>query len=181
MAYTSPTSQSAGTPIPTTRLNGYKDGIDYWAGHTTVSSGRRTLLVASQTAVQSIPNTAWTALTLNAEAADYDAGHTTTSKFTVSQAGVLWLMGAYGFASSSVGQRSVGIRVNGTGTSQPTHLRVDIPAPVTSGVVQCSGLIPVNVADYVEVVAFQDSGAALLTGVATADVSCQLHLMLVSL
>lgn len=124
------------------------------------------------TAAQSIPASAYTALTFNTE--DYDnepSGlhdpSTNPSRITIRTAGTYVLLGQVGWAGNTTGRRGARIDQNGAvipgcqniwapGTTQG----IAYPAPVI--------LVPCSVGDYLELKVFQESGGALST-VATSE------------
>lgn len=113
--------------------------------------------------VQSIPNNAWTALSLTSESFDTDAIHSTSSnqsRFTLPRAGLWVVSGVVSFDFNASGYRGAKFRINGT-----TDIAVDLEEPVAeSGIdtpvdVECSLIFALN--DYVELLGYQNSGGAL--------------------
>ncbi|MFC8676667.1 hypothetical protein ACFUEN_28780 [Streptomyces griseorubiginosus] len=109
-----------------------------------------------------------TAIALDTEDYDSDNGHSTVtnnSRYTVQVAGTYLIAATLGFATNATGNRKVGINVNG--------------ANARGGVVQsnafasnsfCASVVTeqaLAVGDYVELVGWQTSGAALNTAAGT--------------
>jgi hypothetical protein len=112
---------------------------------------------ATSAAGQSIPNNANTALTFGVE--DFDVGglHTgSSSRLTASSAG-LWLIGATAeFTASAVGRRGLYLQANGT-----TIFAATLGAAVAFPAVTVVSLYRLAAGQYVEALAYQDSGGAL--------------------
>ena len=125
---------------------------------------------AYSNAVQSVPDTAVTALTLNAE--DYDVGSmhsnaTNISRLTVpaGQGGLYLIIGSTTFAANAVGYRDLLIRKNGSTFLREKLIETDngvyyITLEVTTVAVLAAG-------DYVELTVQQNSGGNLNVGSAT--------------
>jgi hypothetical protein len=115
---------------------------------------------ATSAAGQSIPNNANTALTFGSE--DFDVGglHSTasnTSRLTAPSAG-LWLIGATAeFTASAVGRRGLYLQANG-GTIFAATLGAAVAFPAVTVV----SLYRLAAGQYVEALAYQDSGGAVL-------------------
>ncbi|MEE1838082.1 hypothetical protein [Streptomyces sp. SP17KL33] len=126
----------------------------------------------AQTA-QSIPDGAWTALTIDTEAFDSDGGHSTTtntSRYTVQVPGVYLITGTASFAGNATGNRAVRLGVNGNGVIGSFVKTLAATVAHSSGVatvaqVQCVA------GDYIEVFGYQSSGGALMTSVTALDVA----------
>lgn len=124
-----------------------------------------------QTAAQSIPNATYTAVAFNAEDVDSAGGHdnvTNNSRYTAVYPGWYQVSGASGFVANAAGRRITGWAVNGT-----TLTGSQLSSPNTGGVVDINVaartmLAYLNVTDYVELLAYQDSGGALNTNSALA-------------
>lgn len=121
-----------------------------------------------QSAAQSIANNTYTALLFDVEESDNDSGHSTvanTSRYNAVTAGRFQLSGGYSAAASAGGGRRItrwavnGTAVNGSNAGQTSDANVvyNQPARVITQFL--------NVGDYVELWAFQDSGGALNTSV----------------
>ena len=123
-------------------------------------------------AVQSIPNGTLTAVTFNSERFDQasngaDTMHdtvTATSRLTCRYAGVYLVTGHLQFASSAAGTiRMLRVRLNGA-----TDIGAAWNGPIASTAVgmTVTTIYSLAVNDYVELMAYQDSGGALNTAVA---------------
>lgn len=102
-----------------------------------------------------------TALTFNTERFDRWGMHSTssnTSRITATVAGMYHVGGCARFAANSTGSRSLLIRLNGTSIIA-FHREQSLASGVT--VVAISTLIDLDVGDYVELEATQDSGGNL--------------------
>lgn len=141
------------------RLDIYHDG-------TNVLESRTAPLRASvyNSANVSIPNNAYTAVALNAERIDTSTFHdntTNNTRLTIPAVGDYIFIGSASFDANGTGMRGLGIRLNGT---TYVGIPVQVGAIATFGV----NLVVVShvrtytaITDYVELMAFQDSGAAL--------------------
>jgi hypothetical protein len=109
----------------------------------------------------SINNNAETALTFDSERYDPSGMHSTasnTSRLTCTHAGKHLITTHVRFAANATGIRYIFIRLNGT-----TTLATDLTAPI-SGVVtvlSVATIYDLAATDYVEVVAYQNSGGNL--------------------
>jgi hypothetical protein len=135
------------------------------------------VFVGYQATVQSIPNSSWTALSLDATTTDPYGGHsnsTNNSRYTCQAgvAGYYTCCGVYASASNSSGFRAVTLQVNGThvvGSSvySPNNgsVEVGVATPVKD--------VYLNAGDYIEVAGWQSSGGALNT-ILDVDLRCGL-------
>ena len=127
---------------------------------------------------QSIGTAAYTALTFATE--DYDnesptSMHSLTSnqtRITAQTAGTYLLSGKASFGASATGRRGLRWLLNGStplggseviGPSSPTG---------TTSVAARTMYVSLGVGDYVELQAYQDSGASLLTAVSGTETQC---------
>jgi len=114
---------------------------------------------------QSIPSgTAVIPLTLDTEVVDSDGGHSTTtntSRYVCQTAGLYWVSGSVNFATNSSNTRTLQILYNSGGVVGSAQQVA--PAPNRGGSVFTSTLLQLNVGDYVEIAAWQDSGTSLAT------------------
>lgn len=125
-----------------------------------------------QTVGQSISNGTFTALTFDTEGWDTYNGHSTvtnTSRYVVPVAGYYQLSGKVAWNGNTTGRRVSQWAVNGTGV---TASQVAVTANSVSDVEHPTSTIDVLLAlnDYVEILAWQDSGGALSTLVSNAQV-----------
>lgn len=132
------------------------------------------LAVLRQTVAQSTANSAWTAISFDTEDFDRDGGHSTStnaSRYVAQTTGWYLVVGSCGWASNTTGIRAFGIVQNGD-LNNSMYGRVQIaPATGTFGTsVSSMAFLYLNAGtDYVEIYMFQNSGAALNTGVAGVD------------
>ena len=129
----------------------------------------RTMAELRQTVAQSIPSGTFTGITFDVEDLDTDGGHSTssnTSRFTAPNAGWYFCSGGVGFSASATGQRGAAWAVNGT-TLNGTSVFVNASAAFTTIIAARSKLLYLNVSDYVELQALQNTGGALNTNVTT--------------
>jgi hypothetical protein len=130
----------------------------------------------NQTAAQSIPNITATAVQW-VKITDRDGGFTSATTYTAESPGYYQLAASVAYAANSAGVRQAWFTVT-TGAANPAGPGVttsfalaSVPAP--SGVpaaVAPKSLVAarVYIGDYFQVMAFQSSGAALLTSVSPA-------------
>lgn len=125
-----------------------------------------------QTAAQTIGTGAATALTFNAE--DYDTGNghstvTNTSRYTFPYTGVVLLMGGVSWAFNATGLRGLNWQISGSAIDGSGVL--DQATAATAGNRQAARSIirSVTAAQYVELMAFQNSGGNLDTAVNTVE------------
>lgn len=118
-----------------------------------------------QSAAQSIPNAAYTALNFDLETVDTSNMHSTssnTSRLTATIAGWYLLTGVVGFAGNSTGRRLLSWFINGQQTPQ-TYVGLP-PVGTSATAIPAPSLVArLNVGDYAELRAYQDSTAALNT------------------
>ena len=126
-----------------------------------------------QTVAQSLTNATFTAITFDTEDVDKDVsgagGHSTsvnTSRFTAVYPGWYQVSGGVGFANNLTNVRITHIRVNGTTLNGSRQLMTAANSGINATMVPVrTKHVFLNVNDYVEVWAFQDSGGALNTDV----------------
>lgn len=118
-----------------------------------------------QTVAQTLANNVWTAVTFGAEDIDTNGGHSTssnTSRFTCTLAGTYLFVGGVSFATNATGQRYCRWHVNGSevfGVGANTDPVAAAPTMLAARPM----LTTLAVGDYVELAAFQSSGANLDT------------------
>lgn len=159
MGYTSPSTQGASSVIPTSRLNAYKDGLDW------IAADHPRCRVYNSANISHATSGTEQAVTFNSERVDVGGCHSTssnTSRLTVPTggAGIFLIGGCVTFAASGDGNRELYIRLNGT-----TKIWAD-EAPSNAGFAEQVTLplvtfYPLAAGDYVELVANQTSGGAL--------------------
>jgi hypothetical protein len=131
-----------------------------------------------QTVLQSIPNSVGTAILFDFEDYDNDpsgaGGHSTsvnTSRFTAVYAGWYRLDGGVGWAANATGIRISIWAVNGAALADGQSLVNNAGAALGNKVAARGTEAYLNVGDYVELQAFQTSGAGLNTNVASGEQS----------
>lgn len=122
----------------------------------------------TNTAVQSVGNAAWTAMTFDTELFDTDSMHSTssnTSRITATTAGLYLFTGAIAWTANATGQRGCAFRKNSSGTNNPTDSGSLYTAVTntTATYTPAAMLIKLAAADYVELVGYQSSGGPLNT------------------
>lgn len=115
----------------------------------------------ANSAVQSIPNNADTALTFDTVTSDPLSWFDGTSKLTPG-AGKYLAGGGCAFVGSAVGIRRLRLRLNGATTRRLVQKETDVE---TAGVQMIATELELGPTDYVEFVALQNSGGALNTSV----------------
>lgn len=111
---------------------------------------------------QSIPNIAYTAVTFDGETFDTDTLHdnvTNPERLTAVRAGTYKIFGTVGFAASAAGtQRNVRVYKNGVASN---FTSVGGMNATIQPYIPVEDLLSLAAGDYVELRAYQDSGAAL--------------------
>ena len=130
--------------------------------------------IVTHNANQSVANATLTALAFNTEAADNNAIHdtaTNNSRLTLNKVG-LWLVhGSATFALNATGDRFLQIRVNGDANNRPGNNSRGGSATLSPGV-EVTALVRASaVTDYVELMAYQNSGGALNVETSAAPTS----------
>lgn len=132
------------------------------------------IFLGYQSAAQSIPDSTYTAVTFDTEIVDSYSGHSTTtntSRYTAQVAGYYDVVGKVGFVTSGTGRRIGTLYVNG---AELGYTRTEqTPSGTAASNTTCIALAPVflNVNDYVELFAFQSSGAPLNTSATPTTLS----------
>ena len=134
-----------------------------------------------QSVAQSLTSGAFAAITFNAEDVDSAGGHdnvTNNSRYTAQYAGWYFIPFTVGYATSAVGRRIGLLRVNGADVNGTGYATGAFATFAT--VVSAASLVFLNVGDYVEVFAYQDSGGALNTSVGFAYEQSTMNVVWVS-
>lgn len=130
-----------------------------------------------QTVLQSLPSGAWTSITFTTEDIDTDVsgtgGHSNsvnTSRYTAVYPGWYLCSGGVGYVATATAQRGTrwtvnGTAVNGSATFVPTTAAFDVL------IASRTKRIFLNVGDYVEMQAWQDTGGLLNTNVSAENQS----------
>lgn len=133
----------------------------------------RPLFFGYQATAQSIPNNAWTSLTMDTTTLDIDGGHSNTvnpNRYTVQVAGTYLLLGSAAFATNSTGVRGVRMGLNGS-VIRGSHMQQQ----ATSAGIWSSSSWAVQacvVGDYLDTAGYQNIGSALNTFAGTDGAPC---------
>lgn len=130
---------------------------------------------------QSIANNTWTSLNIDTEVYDSDNGHSTVtnnSRYTVQVAGTYLVTGSVGYAANATANRAIRFAVNGTAIAGSFVKCAPADTSGSTGLVTVAQVVCI-VGDYIEVMANQNSGAALLTA-AAGDVAPSLAVQWIS-
>lgn len=126
-----------------------------------------------QTVAQTLTTAVFAAVTLDAEDVDSAGGHSTvtnTSRYVAQYAGWYDVAGGIGYASNATSYRAGDLRTNGTALNGTQSNIVALTSSV-SNVGLPTTLVFLNVSDYVEMFALQNSGGNLNTSVTTTTQS----------
>ena len=155
---------TAGTVLPAATWNtNVRDAINFVIAPP--------LCLLRQTVAQSVGNNSFTALTMDTEDIDRDGGHSTvtnTSRYTAQTAGYYLHSGLVGWSGNATGRRASRWAVNGTAANSTDVINAATSASAID-VSPAARIIYLNVGDYSELFAFQDSGGNLNTAVATGS------------
>jgi hypothetical protein len=124
-----------------------------------------------QSVAQSLTTSTWTALTFTSEDLDTASGHSTvsnTSRYTVVTGGAFLLSGGCGFSNNVTGVRGVRWAKNGTAINGSESVAAATPA-IGNRVAARVIVVSLVASDYVELEAFQSSGAGLNTSAGSTD------------
>lgn len=106
----------------------------------------------------------WQAVAFNTETYDPSNMHdnvNTNSRINIAVAGIYSVAGSIEFAAGT-GASVIGIRVNGTGTGSPNYsIQGHVDGAAQAGYFHYQDHIKLNVSDWIELVALQNSGGAL--------------------
>lgn len=170
-----PYTPTAGDDATQARVLTWADAANYLLGNATSGGSKRPLCVMRQTVAQAVANGTNVAVTLDVEDVDYDNGHSTvtnTSRYTAGTAGWYFLAGVVAYVANATGDRECRFRLNGT-----TFLNASDAAGAadpTAGqptIIHATTYVFLNAGDYVELIAFQQSGGALNTQASGAGAS----------
>lgn len=120
-------------------------------------------------------NGAWQALVFDTEDEDTNSMHSTsvnTSRITVPINGIYLVSGGVVFAADADGQRAVAFRKNSSGANNPNvkgRIHETNPGGADAPVLAVATVIKLAATDYIELVAFQNSGAALTLLASTTE------------
>lgn len=122
------------------------------------------------TVAQSIPNSAFTSVSLDSEVVDNAGGHSTvtnTSRYTAVYAGWYNSGGGIAFAANATGRRFLRYTVNGTAV--PASLSGIAGNAAVIGFAARPDKFFLNVGDIGDIQCFQDSGGALNTFITNSE------------
>jgi len=140
-----------------------RDGINFLSN--------RPIFVGRQATAQSIPNNAFTPVTMDTSMVDDYGGHSTSvnsDRYTAVVPGWYDVLAAINYVTNTTGRRLALLKVNNSNAAIP-YAQVEVALNTANGTcVLAFGKTFLNVGDYVNVSAFQSSGAALLLGSQTA-------------
>jgi hypothetical protein len=158
MPFVLPSDPVSGQIAPVTWGDAVRDTLNYLANKPScrcTASGTVSHATSGQ----------YQAVAFDTEDWDNDGIHSTsvnTSRFTAATAGKYWVYGNVRFAANATGVRIVGIRKNLTGTNSPTHGTVKRANLTADSVdIMVGTMVALAAGDWVEIVAWQNSGAAL--------------------
>jgi hypothetical protein len=112
----------------------------------------------------SIPNNAQTAVTFDTIDVNTNAMYTSGTRVTAVTTGKYRISAALGFAANATGRRQASVRLNGATSLQLSE--VANPGALVASCPIATFEYPLAIGDYLELLAFQTSGGALLTSVA---------------
>jgi hypothetical protein len=150
---------SAGSVLTAAEMN------TYVSTPTSFFTGGMPLAIMRQTVSQSLANGGLTALTLDTEDVDRDGGHSTTtntSRYTAQTAGYYDCVAVAAFANNTTNARWIALCINNAAV--PGRVSIISPAPGAAlTLITISGMVYLNLGDYLENQARQDSGGPLST------------------
>lgn len=164
------TGNAAGVPIPTGQTRRVRhDGESAYPANGGVTTATGGLIVprahAYHNAAQAIPNMTETALAMNSERYDTDTIHDSAgsnARLTCKTAGDYRLSGQVRFTVSTVGVRYAFLRLNGVTTLFDSIVTLNASASAgVSTALNVTYTYPFVLNDYVELLAYQDTGGAL--------------------
>ena len=162
---TAPTSAVLGQPARSA------EQFNALAARAQYALGGMPLFIGRQAVAQSIPTTAWTAVTLDAVDVDRDTGHnnpTYTSRYTAQTPGWYDLQGAGAFSNATTGRRI--IRLQNSSSPIPGSSAGGPAIGSTQAVtLQTTAIFYIALGDFVELAMYQDSGVALGTSVQSPE------------
>jgi hypothetical protein len=137
----------------------------------------RPVCKAHQTAAQSIPHVANPAITFNVTDVDTDLGRSGTGsgtdRYVCRTQGWYLVAATVSYVTNTTGARLAVIAVNGA--FQNGYAGMPNAGSTNSGV-SVSGLVHMNVNDYLQILAYQDSGVAVNTAVSPVYQACSLSI-----
>lgn len=153
MPFTTPPNFVTGQVVTEAELDNLSNNLTFLANPPTCR--------VFNSAAISIPNGASTVLTFNSEHFDTDTMHSTAtdpSRITITTAGRYMFDGNVSFAANATGTRGILFRVNGTTTIKSMFV---LAASTGTDLSLSGGPFALAAGAYVEMLVFQNSGAAL--------------------
>jgi len=132
-----------------------------------------------QTAVQSIPNGAYTSISFQTEDYDTPSGHdpvTNNTRYTAPITGKYTFSGGVAFVANGSGLRGTRWAKNGTALNASASMFVTVGAGAASRITAQTIGVDLAAGDFVELQAFQDTGGAINT-FATAENASFMHVL----
>jgi hypothetical protein len=123
-------------------------------------------LAYQNSAGTSLPNTILTALSFDTNAFDVGGIHSTSvnpTRFTAPVGGLYLIQGVFQVASGAAGLALIEVTKNGVTPNLPHVVQDIVPLNATGAFPFCSTTIQLAANDYVEFIAQQNSGGALVT------------------
>jgi hypothetical protein len=144
----------------------FLNGVGAWAVPASGGAAGSVYGLAHNSAVQSLANATYVALILNVD--DFQVGtlHSTSTnntRVTVATTGAYLFVGSVLFAANATGLRTLALRING-GTTYLALLYFPTNGAANPLGVQVVGFGSLTAGDYIELLAYQDSGGALNSG-----------------
>lgn len=168
MPYTTPSTITTGQLVTATLMN------NEWAGNIAYLANPPHCALRHSVTQSHATSSTWQALVFDTEDEDTAAMHSTvsnTSRITVPVTGLYVVSAEVTFAFNANGLRAVGFRANGSGTSGPNKKgRIQTWGVINSDTyLSVATTLKLSANDYLEVVAFQNSGAALNLAASTTE------------
>lgn len=171
MGWTSPRTWVAGETVTAAIMNTHvRDNLSYLAAPP--------VFVGEQLTLQSIPNNTLTAITFDTEVIDTENGHSTStnpSRYTVTIPGYFDVDALVLYNNNGTGARRAAIAVNGTEIIEANYMTVT-GVVSTSAATVATIVGPLNIGDYIETFALQNSGGALNTFAGSVGSRMSVHL-----
>ncbi len=143
--------------------DGIIDNVLGWDGSGVPVSQSRESARAFNSGNVSVPNTAWTIITLNSEHWDHNDLHSTvsnTGRLTAAVDGLYLIVAQIRWASNGSGIRGLRIELNGTTEIGKVQ---DDPSGAGATIQDATTIYPLDAGEYVQMLGFQTSGGSLNT------------------
>jgi hypothetical protein len=143
-------------------------GVDLWLeSGATIRESTAIAARVIRTSAQTIPNNTWTAVSFSQATFDDRPSELSThwssgtpTRLTCRVAGTYYVYGSVMFTANTNGDRMIGIRLNGSQFWFTSNTRAVTVATLNT-ILDVSGIIKLNIEDYIELMAFQNSGGGL--------------------